>query len=610
MNSNKSPILELSQALHGHKGMAFGLRAPTAVTALRYSGPPPENLSNLDRMMAEFIGESDSPPAFSEADPIVALIERLCHWQAVLQRQSKIPLAQAFYLRDLKDDGTPEKLSQNYRLAIAYIDLKATERTLNWLLDAVNHWLQSPPDARKVGVNAEQTNQELQTFLRRHGMGGTNLVHFLDAAHALKIPLTHMVDDVYCFGHGKHSKLLMGSLTENAGSIGVGLARNKFNCTKVLRKFGIPVAKHALANTESRAVEIARELGYPVVVKPADLDQGKGVFAGLKNDNAVRTAFKEAKEFSKRILVEKHHHGEDYRLTVMHNKVIKIMHRRAGGVHGDGHSSIQELVAQMQKTASSLKVLRRTGKHRLLLDSEALDLLAEEGYTPESIISEGQFLPLRRKANISAGGEYRVMPSSAAHPDNLELAVWATQVLRLDIAGIDLIIPDVAVSWRDSGAIICEVNAQPQIGIKDTPEVYQQILSELLPDKGTLLIQLWIFEHAIQESAIPSLLNRSSKLAMHALSANGRNWIDGAMTTAAYPNNFVAAQALLCDQRVHSAAVVMTADEIRRFGLPAAQFDSIQLLTEKSSDEVLSRQRPLLRMLNNHSEKVQIVKVK
>lgn len=596
--------LKFERSLHTLKGMAFGLRVPTATTVISYAGPSPDDLSSLDVMMIDLIGESAAPASFFNADPTRALIERLCYLQALLQRQAKIPLVESFDVRELISDVTQKKQTKHYQLAMAYAEPQATAATLNWLLNVFKWWLQSDPSTKKMEPKLQETYEELQSFLRRYRRGGTNVLHFLDAAHVLQIPITHMVDDIYYFGFGEHSRLLKSSLTDSACAIGVALAKNKFNCAKVMRSFGIPVPRHYLATSEKRAVEIAHELDYPVVVKPADCDQGKGVFAGLKTDDAVCAAFKEAELLSKRILVEKHHAGEDYRLTVMNDKVIKIVHRRSGGVWGDGHSSVGDLVKRLQDTESSRRVFRRSGKHRLSLDFEAQDLLLEQGITAESIISNGKFVPLRRKANISSGGEYSVIPTSAVHPDNLELAIWAAQVLRLDIAGIDLITPDITSTWRDTETIICEVNAQPQIGFRDTPTVFQQILTGLLPSKGVIPIHLWISEYAIDEPSLPYLLQRSSQLGLQALAAGGFSWINEVRTASSFENTITAARALLCDQRVRSAVVVMTADEISRFGLPAPYFDSIEFLTDGSQDTMPSTLQSLIPMLAVYSKKI------
>jgi len=66
---------------------------------------------------------------------------------------------------------------------------------------------------------------------------------------------------------------------------------------------------------------------------------------------------------------------------------------------------------------------------------------------------------VRRTANISTACPDR--RDDIVHPDNRLLAERAARVIGLDVAGVDLLIPDVSRSWREVGGAICEVNAQP-----------------------------------------------------------------------------------------------------------------------------------------------------
>lgn len=55
------------------------------------------------------------------------------------------------------------------------------------------------------------------------------------------------------------------------------------------------------------------------------------------------------------------------------------------------------------------------------------------------------------------------MELSQAHKDNLQLCVDVCRFLRLDIGGVDLILENIGISWKTSGAHICEINSQPQM---------------------------------------------------------------------------------------------------------------------------------------------------
>jgi cyanophycin synthetase len=61
---------------------------------------------------------------------------------------------------------------------------------------------------------------------------------------------------------------------------------------------------------------------------------------------------------------------------------------------------------------------------------------------------------------MSTGG-ISIDRTDEAHPDNVEIAELAAQVVGLDIAGIDFICPDISVPVRETGGGIVEVNAAP-----------------------------------------------------------------------------------------------------------------------------------------------------
>jgi cyanophycin synthetase len=58
-----------------------------------------------------------------------------------------------------------------------------------------------------------------------------------------------------------------------------------------------------------------------------------------------------------------------------------------------------------------------------------------------------------------------------AHPDNVEVAETAARVVGLDIAGIDFIVPDIAIPVREQGGAIVEVNAAPGFRMHTNPTV-------------------------------------------------------------------------------------------------------------------------------------------
>ena len=65
------------------------------------------------------------------------------------------------------------------------------------------------------------------------------------------------------------------------------------------------------------AKEAAREIGFPIVIKPINGNQGKGVSLNIQSIDEIPDAFRIAAEISENILVEEYVKGNDYRVFVV-----------------------------------------------------------------------------------------------------------------------------------------------------------------------------------------------------------------------------------------------------------------------------------------------------
>ena len=162
------------------------------------------------------------------------------------------------------------------------------------------------------------------------------------------------------------------------------------------------------------------------------------------------------------ILVEKHVQGRDYRIQVVNCEVHGVLERVPGGVRGNGEDSVRTLLERQNHERETAEDDRRY-LHTMLFDEEAKELLVDQHLDWNSVPAHGRFVRLRGACNVASGGVPLPVPLHKVHPDNLSLVLRAARVLRLDVAGVDLLIPDIEHSWLESGASICEVNAQPQM---------------------------------------------------------------------------------------------------------------------------------------------------
>ncbi len=272
-------------------------------------------------------------------------------------------------------------------------------------------------------------------------------------------------------GQGVHQQRIRATMTSNTSSVAVDIASNKEITLTLLSNAGLPVPRSQSVPTVDDAVTLAQRIGFPVVVKPLDGNHGRGVILNLTTADEVRKAFELARAESRggSIIVETFITGKDYRCLVIDGKIAAIAERMPAHVIGDGTSTITQLVettnADPRRGVGHEKVLTR-----IRVDAAAIDLVAAQGFTLDDVPPKDLMVKLTLTGNLSTGG-ISIDRTFEAHPENIEIAEEAARVVGLDIAGIDLIAPDITQPVRETGGAICEVNAAPGFRMHTHPTI-------------------------------------------------------------------------------------------------------------------------------------------
>lgn len=581
--ASDQPVIKMLPPWTLAPGSMYGIAQQTLSGRFLIRIEPDYAFDILDAVFTGLLEDTRyEPPAAASAAS--GLASRALVLMAALQVRYSIPVSSMYKV------GTPVPGEDGWLtvpVAAPWYARGSTHACQQWALRAINAIVSGPADSASVRDALELT--ALEAALKPYSVSGTNMFHFLQAAFDLDIPFRRVAARIFSFGMGCHTRWLDSTFTDRTPHLGVKIAHDKVVTAEVLRSSGLPAPTHMLVADEAAAIEAAGKLGYPVVVKPLDQEQGRGVAADLRDADSVRAAFAEAARVSSRLLVEKHFHGKDYRLTVMGGEVVKIENRIAGGVTGDGVSTIDALVRQAQETPRFRKILRESGRVPLSLDDEALGLLRERGMTPDSVAAEGGYIVLRRKNNVSTGGLQIKIPVHAAHPDNLSLAIRAAALLKLDFAGIDLLIADITGSWLETGALICEVNSQPQIGVRTTPDIYREALSTLMAGSSRIPAHLVVVTSGT-EIAHHEVVRAAAGLKCNGISTGAGIWVDG-KRVAARPNGaYHAASILLVEPAVRSALCIVTANDVLAMGLPTSRFQSIHVVSHDKAAPAYQRE--------------------
>jgi len=318
----------------------------------------------------------------------------------------------------------------------------------------------------EIPATFNEAQQQVMTVHCKYSDGPTTSM-IIEAARKRNIPVNKGPAGFTILGCGKKQKRISAAISHYTSCISVDIACDKDYTKKFLKSAYLPVPDGRLAKDESELSLIAEDLGYPLVTKPFNGNQGKNVTCGIKSFEELLIGFRSAAEISKSVIVEKEIIGADYRMLVIGNKFIAASLRQPASVVGDGFSTVSELV----ETENS-SPLRGDGHENVLtkinLDSVTELHLQKQGLQLHSVPAKGQQIFVRSTANLSTGGTAEDV-TDIVHPSNILLSERVSKVIGLDICGIDIISPDLTKPLLENGGAIIEVNAAPGLRMHKYP---------------------------------------------------------------------------------------------------------------------------------------------
>lgn len=363
--------------------------------------------------------------------------------------------------------------------------LKVALKHARWLI-TVN--ATAPSDREKFFTAVEK--EILRNFAKSRPSGKSTF-EVLRTTHEMDIPFRGITGGAYQLGWGSRARRIDRSTTDRDSALGNRWTRDKSITAQLLREAGLPASEHKRAESFSEAKEIAEDLGFPVVIKPADRERGEGVAVDVRADR-LEAAFKDAHRLSpgKLVLVERQVSGICHRFFIVAGELLYAVKRFPMGIYADGISSIESLVNAEVERQNCLPPWKRSGIRPL--DDLAMQMLTHQNKAPKSVPAEGTFVSLRRIETTAWGGVDEDV-TSIAHPDNVKAAIVATDMLGLEVAGVDIITDDITRPWYDTGAIINEVNYAPLLGGGDISKRYiHDYLNRILENQGRIPIHVYL----------------------------------------------------------------------------------------------------------------------
>ena len=289
---------------------------------------------------------------------------------------------------------------------------------------------------------------------------GPSTGSIIEEAESRGIPWMRLNKYSLCqLGYGVNQKRIQATVTSQTSNIGVDIAGDKEDTKYLLEQAEVPVPKGEIIRRESGLKESVGYIGYPLVIKPISGNHGRGITTNILNWDDALVAFHAAKKVSNSVIIEKYITGDDYRLLVIDYKLVAAAKRTPAHVVGDGKSTVQELIDDVNKDP------RRGYGHEEVLtmidvNDLTLGILKDAGKTVDSIIDKGEELILKDTANLSTGGTAEDI-TDIVHPYNIFMAERIAKIVGLDICGIDIMTTDIGQPLPETGGAVLEVNAGP-----------------------------------------------------------------------------------------------------------------------------------------------------
>ncbi len=316
---------------------------------------------------------------------------------------------------------------------------------------------------------------------------GPSTGSIVNAAIARGIPFRRLTDgSLVQLGWGSKQRRIQAAEIDATSAIAESIAQDKELTKKLLHAAGVPVPLGRPVTSAEDAWAAAQEIGLPVVIKPRDGNQGKGISVNISTQEGVMTAYNTAVSFRDDVLVERYLPGSDFRLLVVGNKLVAAARRDPPLVIGNGKNTVRELVEQVNADPRRGEG-HATSLTKIRLDDIAKNRLKEQGLDENSVPAKGTRVILRNNANLSTGGTATDVTDDV-HQEVAARAIAAAQMVGLDICGVDVVCESVLHPMEEQSGGVVEVNAAPGLRMHLSPsfgkgrDVGEAVIATMFPN--------------------------------------------------------------------------------------------------------------------------------
>ena len=163
--------------------------------------------------------------------------------------------------------------------------------------------------------------------------------HGIDSGPAvLAVLRDEHYDRAFVMLHGRWGEdgLMQGALEvlgipyTGSGVLASALAMDKWRSKMLMRQVGIPTPDFALLRSVQQLDDVARDIGFPMVIKPSREGSSFGTFK-VRSRGEMEKAWRQASEFDKDVLAESWIEGQEVTVAIVGDSPLPVIRIKAAG---------------------------------------------------------------------------------------------------------------------------------------------------------------------------------------------------------------------------------------------------------------------------------------